>query len=192
MGNPKVIEVEIRGMLDATSYEALKARLEKETEFVERHDREMFLLEDYPGYTHDFVGRATDIRLRNTDGKCEIMLKQKVGDAREEVSLKFQDNDLENAKKVVKALGSKNAKRMHRLKEVYVHDGIEWSLVKAPPSDIMYWEAELSVSDETKVAAANERLASAAVALGVPVLDDEGTRALITRLDTEANTEVEL
>lgn len=188
----KVIEVEIRGLLDATAYETLKAKLEKEAEFVERHDREMFLLQDYAGYTHDFVGRSTDIRLRNTDGKCEIMLKQKIGDAREEVSLKLQDTDLENAKKVVRALGSKTAKRMHRLKEVYVHDGIEWSLVKAPPSDIMYWEAEISVSDESKVVAAHERLAAAAVALGVPVLDDEDTRALIARLDTEANTQVDL
>ena len=188
----KVIEVEIRGLLDATTYEALKAKLEKEAEFVERHDREMFLLRDYAGYTKDFVGRSTDIRLRNTDGKCEIMLKQKLVDAREEIALKLQDTDLEQAKKVVKALGCKTAIRMHRLKEVYVHDGIEWSLVKAPPSDIMYWEAELSVSDETKVTAANERLVAAATTLGVPVLDDEGTRALITRLDTEANTEVEL
>lgn len=188
----QVIEVEIRGLLDASSYEALKAQLEKEAEFVERHDREMFLLRDYAGYTKDFVGRSTDIRLRDTDGRCEIMLKQKIGDAREEVSLKLQDTDLEQAKKVVKALGCKGAKRMHRLKEVYVHDGIEWSLVKAPPSDIMYWEAELSVSDETKVGAAHERLSAAASALGVSVLDDEGTRALIARLDTEANTDVEL
>jgi adenylate cyclase class IV len=188
----KVIEVEIRGLLDATTYEALKVKLEKEAEFVEKHDREMFLLQDYPGYTHDFVGRSTDIRLRNTDGRCEIMLKQKVGDAREEVSLKLQDNDLESAKKVVKALGSKTAKRMHRLKEVYVHDGIEWSLVKAPPSDIMYWEAEISVSDESKVADAHARLVAAAATLGQPVIDDDATRALITRLDTEANTQVEL
>lgn len=188
----QVIEVEIRGLLDSASYKELKARLEKEAELVERHDREMFLLRDYAGYTEDFVGRATDIRLRNTDGRCEIMLKQKIGDAREEVSLKLQDTDLEQAKKVVKALGCTTAIRMHRLKEVYTHDGIEWSLVKAPPSDIMYWEAELSVSGTEKVAAAHTRLADAAKALGMPVLDDTGTRALISRLDAEANSQVDL
>lgn len=188
----KVIEVEIRGLLDSSTYDALRSKLEKEAELVERHDRTMYLLRDYAGYTKDFVARSTDIRLRNTDGRCEIMLKQKLGDAREEVSLKLQDTDLENAKKVVRALGCKTAIRMHRLKEVYVHDGIEWSLVKAPPSDIMYWEAELSVSDESKVGAAHERLAAAAAALGVSVLDDEGTRTLIARLDAEANTQVEL
>lgn len=187
----KVIEVEVRGNLNAEEYETLKKKLEAEAELVERHDREMYLLRDYAGYTKDFVGRSTDIRLRNTDGKCEIMLKQKVGDAREEISLALTDTSLDNAKKVVKALGCTSAVEMHRLKEVYMLHGIEWSLVKAPPSDILYWEAEISVDDVLKVDAAHARLQEEARLLGLPMLDDEGTRALIHRLDTEANREVE-
>jgi hypothetical protein len=55
----------------------------------------------------------------------------------------------------------------------------------------MYWEAEISVDDVLKVDAAHARLIEEAGSLGVPVLDDEGTRDLIHRLDTEANREVE-
>jgi adenylate cyclase class IV len=187
----KIIEVEVRGNLSAADYETLKKKLEAEAQLVERHDREMYLLRDYAGYTKDFVGRSTDIRLRNTDGRCEIMLKQKLGDAREEISLALSDTTLDNAKKIVKALGCKSAIEMHRVKEVYMLNGIEWSLVKAPPSDIVYWEAEISVDDVLKVDAAHARLIEEAAMLGVPVLDDEGTRDLIHRLDTEANREVE-
>lgn len=188
---PKTIEVEIRGNLDTSTYNRLKTFFDTHAEHVESHEREMFLLRDYPGYSKDFVGRETDIRLRNTNGACEIMLKMKVGNAREEVALKLQDNDLEAAKKVVKALGSATAVWMHRLKEVYRYEGIEWSLVIAP-NDIRYYEAELVVEDASLIDAAHVTLEAAARKLDLEVLTDEETRALIHRLDTEANKVVEL
>jgi adenylate cyclase class IV len=187
----KNIEVEIRGNLDVAGYDRLKAFLDANGEHVESHEREMFLLRDYPGYTKDFVGRETDIRLRNTNGNCEIMLKTKVGTAREEVSLELKGNDLEAAKKVVKALGCHTAVWMHRLKEVYRYNDVEWSLVICP-QDIRYFEAERVVTDAVHIAEAQKGLEDEARALGLSILDDEGTRALIHMLDTEVNKVVEL
>lgn len=186
----KNIEVEIRGNLDEAGYEKLKAFFDANAEHVESHEREMFLLRDYPGYSKDFVDREMDIRLRNTNGNCEIMLKEKVGTAREEVSLKFQGSDLEAAKRVVKALGCHTAVWMHRLKEVYRYHDVEWSLVICP-ANIRYYEAELVVSDAEGIDEAHARLESEAQALGLEVLNDDATRALIHRLDTEANKVVE-
>lgn len=187
----KDIEVEIRGRLTDEEYQRLKMFLGRHGAHVESHEREMFLLHDYVGYSKDFVGREIDIRLRNTNGFCEIMLKKKAGDAREEISLPLGDNNLEKAKEIVKAFGCKTAMWMHRLKEVYTYNGIEWALVIAP-KNIRFYEAERVVSAEDKIPAAQEALATGAKALGLEVLDDAGMRALIHRLDTEANKVVEL
>ena len=187
----KPIEVEIRGNLDDAGYTALKIFLDKNAAYKESHEREMFLLKDYAGYSKDFVGRNVDIRLRNTNGSCEIMLKRKIGNAREEISLPLQGNDLETAKKIIKALGCNTALWMHRLKEVYEYKGTEWSLVIAP-NNIRYWEAEIAVGDSAEVAETHTRLEAEAKRIGLEVLDDAGTRALIHRLDTEANKVVEL
>jgi adenylate cyclase class IV len=187
----KPIEVELRGTLDDEQYTKAKEFFDTNGKHLENHDREMYLLQDYPGYSKDFVGRQVDIRLRNTDGSCEIMLKRKVGNAREEISLGLTDIDLETAKKVVKALGSKTAIKMKRFKEMYEYEGIEWSLVTAP-KNIRYYEAEIAVDTEAEVAEAHTKIEEAAKKIGLEVLDDKATRALIHRLDTEANETVEL
>lgn len=80
---------------------------------------------------------------------------------------------------------------MHRLKEIYTYNGIEWSLVIAP-NNIRYYEAEIAVAHAEDVAPAQARLEQEARALGLEVLGGEATRALIHRLDTEANKLVEL
>lgn len=185
------IEVEIRGRLDDVGYERLKSFLAANGTHKETHEREMLLLRDYPGYSKDFVGRDVDIRLRNTNGSCEIMLKKKVGNARKEISLQLKDNNLDAAKEIVKSLGCATAVWMHRLKEVYEYKGIEWSLVIAP-KNIRYWEAELVVRDSQDIQSAHEKLETEARKLNLEILDDEATRALIHQLDTEANKIVEL
>ena len=80
---------------------------------------------------------------------------------------------------------------MHRLKEVYRYHGIEWSLVICP-KNIRYFEAEHVVTDADYIAEAQQELEHEARALGLSILDDEGTRALIHTLDTEVNKVVEL
>jgi adenylate cyclase class IV len=187
----KEIEVEIRGRLDDAEYERVKSFLDENGIHKESHEREMFLLQDYPGYSKDFIGREVDIRLRNTNGFCEIMLKRKTGEAREEVSLKLDHDDLEKAKEIVKALGCLNAIWMHRLKEVYEYNGIEWSIVIAP-QNIRYYEAEIAVGREDEIVDARKKLEIEAKHLGLNILNEKDTRELIYQLDTEANKMVKL
>lgn len=187
----KEIEVEIRGRLDDKSYAKLKQFLDKNGRPCASQEREMYLLQDYPGYTSDFVGRPMDIRLRNTNGQCEIMMKCAVEGAREEVSLELKDSDLEKAKKIMKGLGCTRAIWMHRLKEVYEYKNIEWSLVIAP-NNIRYYEAELVVANDDEVSLAYERLAKEAAKLNLEILDDTATRTFIEKLDREANKPVKL
>lgn len=186
------IEVEIRGRLDDAGYERVKAFLDEHGTHLKSQEREMILLRDYRGFSKDaFVGRPVDIRLRNTNGACEIMLKRKVENAREEVQLKLQDTDLDKAKIVMRALGCTTGNWMHRLSEVYEYKNIEWALVIAP-NNIRYYEAEIAVDDASRVADAHATLEKEAQAIGLDVLDDAGTTALIHQLDTEANKVVEL
>lgn len=187
----KNIEVEIRGRLSDEEHTRLKSFLEENGTHKESHNREMFLLRDYPGYSTEFVGREVDIRLRNTNGVCEIMLKKKIGEAREETSLQLKDSDLENAKKIVKALGCESAVWMHRQKEVYEYGGIEWALVTAP-KNIKYYEAEISVADSREIQSITDKLKEEAEKLGLEILDDDGTTKFINYLNSETNKKVEL
>jgi predicted adenylyl cyclase CyaB len=190
-----MIEVEIRGKLDEGEYEKLQEFLRQNGKHIESHDREMYLLYDYPGYDPDPLKREVDIRLRNTDGRCEIMLKQKASEhnfGRKEISLKIADTNLEKAKEIVKAFGCKKALLIHRIKEIYEYRGIEWSLVKTAPRNFPYFEAEQEVADEGEVGKAHENLLREAQALGLQVLTPEETRDFIYFLDREVNKEVEL
>jgi predicted adenylyl cyclase CyaB len=156
----------------------------------------MFLLRDYPGYSSDFATREVDIRLRNTNGVCEIMLKKKIGDgenvSREEISLGLKDSSLDTARTVLRALGCKEARWMHRVKDVYTYQGVEWSLVSAPPSDIRYFEVEVVVGSEAEIPAARAKVEAQARELGLEILDESGSRELIGELNEKANKVVEL
>jgi predicted adenylyl cyclase CyaB len=187
-----MVEVEIRGRLDDADYNRIRALMQKEGELLETQDREMILLRDYPGYSHDPIVRETDIRLRNTNGNCEIMLKRKTADhnvARSELSLKLQGSDLTSAKEIMKALGFARGIWMHRKKEVYRYKGIEWSLVDVPLG-LRYFEAEEEVADTDDAEAAHKRLIEAAQALGLDALDPQSMKAFIAELDTRVNKEI--
>ena len=123
-----MIEVEIRGRLSDVEYKNLLIFLKKKGEYLGRQEREMYLLYDYPGFDLDPTKREVDIRLRSTNGECEIMLKEKNHNynvARKEISLKIVDKDLKTAKKIVKAFGCKKALKMNRIKELFDYQGIE-------------------------------------------------------------------
>ncbi len=190
----RMIEVEIRGRLDQAGYEKLKRELAAQGESLGLMDREMFLLRDYPGYEHSITGRDMDIRLRNTNGECEIMVKRKAGEhnaGREEISLKLQDKDLSRAKSVIKALGFPRALKMERVMDKYRLDGTEWQVV-GTPKGLWYWEAEREVAAETEVPAARSALEAQARGLGLAILTPQELQEFIDVLDREVNVEVEL
>ncbi len=186
-----MIEVEIRGRLTKEQFLNLKKSFDAEAQHVESHDREMYLLKGYPGYDH-FVERDTDIRLRNTDGQCEIMLKQKVNDdyqSRKEISLQLKDDNLDNAKEIVKALGYTKGLRMNRKKHIYKYNDVEWSLVDAG-KDLYYFEAEKEATTDTEASGLQKMLIEEAQKLHLAVFSPDETKAFIQLLDREVNVEV--
>ncbi|MGC9968925.1 MAG: CYTH domain-containing protein [Minisyncoccia bacterium] len=187
-----MIEVEIRGRLNKEEYERLKKFLGEKGKFIKHTNREMFLIYDHPGYSHDPMAREVDIRLRNTNGDCEIMMKKKASannEAREEISLKLRDGDLENAKRIMKALGYPRALKMQRSTDVYEHEGTEWSLVR-PPKDYFYYEAEQGAEEEADVSRIHNELVKKAKALDLEVLGPKEMKEFIAFLDKEVNEEV--
>jgi len=189
-----MIEVEIRGRLTDSEYDALNSFLQKEGVYLGREEREMFLLYDYPGYNEDPTTRDVDIRLRSTNGNCEIMVKHKAHGrnvGRKEVSLKLKDSNLDNAKAIVKALGFKKAIKMNRTKELFKYNGIEWSLVKLP-KQLSYFEAEKESDAEDALNEIQEELTTQAQKLNLKVLGPDETKEFISVLDEKLNTEVEL
>lgn len=192
---PNMTEIEIRGRLTKQELETLKSFLEKHGKHTESHNREMILLRGYPGYSEDFVTREVDIRLRNTDGNCEIMLKRKVSsegnDSRSELALPLQDTSLENAKEIAKAFGCSNGILMHRSKDIYIYKDIEWSLVRTPKGHY-YYEAEIETEELSNLEAKKEYLVKQAKSLGLEVLGTKETRDFVRILDAEVNEEITL
>jgi predicted adenylyl cyclase CyaB len=189
-----MVEVEIRGRLDKNQFDALKKFMEKNGRHIESHEREMYLLFDYPGFSIDPIAREVDIRLRNTDGFCEIMVKHKAGEgntARHELSLPLKQNDLITAKQVVKAFGCTKAIKMHRKKDIFAYEDIEWSIVETP-QNYYYYEAEKEVDPEADMEAVKKQLVAVAALIGLTVLDNDAMRDFLFLLDKEVNEIVDL
>lgn len=187
-----MIEVEIRGPLTKSEAEKLKEFFRTHGEHVESHTREMIRLYDYPGFHEDTLIRGVDIRLRDTDGRCEIMVKKKISEhnvGRSELSLKLQDTNLDTAKEVVKALGYSKGLWMHRKKDVYEYAGIEWSIVEAP-QDIFYYEAEQGADDGADIAKIETHLKAEAEKLQVRVFSPEEYRDFIAVLGEKVNKRI--
>lgn len=186
-----MIEVEIRGRLTDEEFERVTDFLRKNGELIESQDREMILLRDYPGYSKDPTAREVDIRLRNTNGSCEIMLKKKGADhnvARHELSLGLVDTDLTKVKEVVKAFGYSSGIWMHRKKDVYRYNDVEWSIADVP--GMRYFEAEQEAVDAKDIEKIRQKLEQEADKLGLAVFTPEETRAFLAELDEKVNKEV--
>jgi len=189
-----MLEVEIRGRLSDKELQELESFLRQHGTHVESHDREMILLRGYPGYSEDFITREVDIRLKNTNGKCEIVLKKqasKGNEGRSELSLSLNEDSLDIAKEIAKAFGCKNGILMHRSKDIYKYNGIEWSLVRTPKGHF-YYEAEIEVKKSTEIEDTRRYLTKEAKKLGLEVLGLEETRDFIRILDTKVNEEIVL
>lgn len=188
-----MLEVEIRGRLTKEEFIALKKMLVEKGKHIESHVREMIRLYDYPGFDEDTVKREVDIRLRDTDGRCEIMVKRKASEhniARHELSLKLQDTNLDAAKEVLKALGYAKGLWMHRKKDIYSYHDIEWSLVEAP-GGYFYFEAEQEVVDTQHIAGAEQCLRGEAAQLGLSVFAPDEYRTFIEELSAQVNRVIE-
>lgn len=188
-----MIEVEIRGRLTEDEFSTLKTRFSEKGKHIESHTREMIRLYDYPGFDEDTNKRDVDIRLRDTDGRCEIMVKKKASEnniARHELSLKLDDSNLDTAKQILKALGHAKGLWMHRKKDIYSYRDIEWSLVEAPQK-YFYFEAEKEVEDTTHIEDAEKQLRKEAATLDLSVFTPDEYREFIQELSGNVNKVIE-
>ncbi len=147
-----MIEVEIRGALTKEKFEELNQVFSEKGNLLETQDREMIILQDTPNYDPDPTKRVVDIRIRQTNGDTEIMVKHKKSEgnvARSEKAYPMGKISLDAAKEFVSFFGSKKGQWMHRKKKVYDHLGGHWSLVEAVP-DIFYYELEKEIADYSK------------------------------------------
>jgi adenylate cyclase class IV len=188
-----MIEVEIRGELGKEKFEELNNFFSTNGKLLENQDREMILLRDTPGYNEDPTLRERDIRIRRTNGKTEIMVKEmkSVGNvARSEHSFPMGEIELEEAKQFVKYFGSKMGEWMHRRKKVYEYNGTHWSVVEAVPG-IYYYEAEKEVANETEIEKANQEIREEAHKLGLPIFTTEEYKTFIKMLGEKVNKYIE-
>ncbi|MFZ2594090.1 MAG: hypothetical protein WAX38_04940 [Minisyncoccia bacterium] len=188
-----MIEVEIRGRITEARSQELHAKFATSGTVLETQDREMILLKDVPGYSSNPVLRVNDVRLRSTNGMCEVMVKTKASadnTARIEKSYPLTQVTLEEAKELARAFGCTTGQWMHRKKTVYAVDGVHWSLVQAPP-DIFYFEAEKEVASAEDISVAEAELRVHAERLGLEVFTPEQTKDFIAMLGREVNKDIQ-
>ncbi|MFZ2886412.1 MAG: hypothetical protein WA021_01185 [Minisyncoccia bacterium] len=194
-----MIEIEIRGPLTPEGTEKLREFFRANGELLETQDREMILLFDYPGYADDPIKREVDVRLRSTDGKCEVMIKRKAHEhnaGRSEHSIPISGT-LEDAKVLAKGFGCARGLWMHRKKEVYSYNGVEWSVVEAVAApgkdgkDIWYYEAEQEVAEGADVEEVRQALANEAAALNLSIFTPDEYHEFVNMLGREVNQQIE-
>ena len=187
-----MIEVEIRGRLTEKQAGDMKRLLRKNGKHLDTHTREMILLRGYKGYADNPTIRKVDIRLRNTDGRCEIVLKRKASDnnaGREEIILKLQEKNLNTAKEIAKAFGSSKGLWMHRKKDVFQYRGVEWAIVEAPKK-IFFFEAEKTVQNKKHVEAVRLALVKEAESFGFNVFKPHEYVAFVNMLGRRVNKNI--
>ena len=187
-----MIEVEIRGILSRDEYTRLQKFLKEKGKHIESHKREMILLTELPGYSHNLSEREVDIRIRNTNGVCELMVKHKASkdnSSRKEMSVPLAS--LDAGKELARAFGCTKGVWMYRKKEMYKYHDIEWSLVEAPNS-IFYYEAESTTEDASQVPELHKKLVEEAKTLDLSVLTSSETDEFIEKLNREVNKEITL
>lgn len=184
-----MIEIEVRGILTKEEFDKANSFFAMNGVLKEVQDREMVLLLDTPGYDSDPTKREVDIRIRRTNGKTELMVKKKVSEnnvARSEKAFDLGDISLDEAKELVKSFGSVKGQWMHRKKNVYDYDGVEWSLVEAVPG-IFYYEAEMVADESQDTEEIRKILVEKAQSHGYSVLEPEEYKRFIEMLGVTVN-----
>lgn len=182
------IEIEMRGLLHENEIIALRERLLKIGVLKTSKRR---VLVDYSTFLPEqgVAERTIDIRIRNTNGKSEIIIKTgKWGgaDARQE-HIVTTDTSFDELANVMCLLGYKKGVLCVRNSEIFQVGEIEFALVEVP-SHSYYFEAEIEVTDSTIVAGKRALLINFLTELSLEVFTDQQFYDYIERLNTEANT----
>ena len=143
----QAIEVEIRGPLSKKGFEKLKFLLHKKGKFLGSRKRLilMYFRDRIPKDIREIEDEVVDLRLRITNGKCEIVLKYglfRKECERIEVSVHVDKKDFENAVNLLKYLGWKIAVAYATKVYTYEYKKVKISLVEILKTKFRLFEAE--------------------------------------------------
>ncbi len=184
----KVTEIEMRGPIDKAELETLRNELNGRATLKEVKNR---VLIDYTTLLEgqDIENRSTDIRVRNTNGKSEIIVKTgKWGgsDIRDEFKVSTTDS-FDSLVQVMRLLGYTKGVLCVRNSEVYQLGEVEIALVEVPGHSY-YFEAEIETEDEHDANELSKRIIEKISGLGLQIFSDEDFYAYIRELNENANT----
>lgn len=184
----KVTEIEMRGPIDKAELETLRNELNERATLKEVKNR---VLIDYTTLITDqtIENRTTDIRIRNTNGKSEIIVKTgKWGgsDVRDEFKVSTTDS-FDSLVQVMRLLGYTKGVLCVRNSEVFKLGEVEIALVEVPGHSY-YFEAEIETDVECDADALAKKVLNVVSDLGLQTFSDEDFYAYIKELNENANT----
>lgn len=189
--NKKNIEVELRGPLDEISYNKLLQYLNKNGQLVGKQSR---FLVDYSTFLEGVGERRSDIRLRVTNGRVELIVKKGKfgGHSREEASVFVEGNDLGKALSFMALLGYKKGVAADRGISRYLIDGIEIAIqdvrTYGKPGKIhsRFFEAEIMADIDSEEKAKN-KIKDFLAGKGLKIFEENEWYDYIKILNREAN-----
>lgn len=177
------IEVEVRGLLKKEEYEKIDFFLKDKGSLKKKRNRTFI---DFSG---DVENRTKDIRIRNTNGIPEIVIKLGSwggSESREEILLEVKEGSFKTLVKAFGEMGFKKGVLCVRNSVVYEYKGIEFALVEVP-NHSYYFEAEiLTTKDNTEKAETEIR--KICEELGLKPFSKEEFFAYVNLLNQEANS----
>lgn len=177
------MEVEYRGPISKAEFDRLTIFLSKEGVLKEKKVRR------FVDYTDGIENRTKDIRVRETNGIPEIVIK--LGrwgseESREEVSVKCETGKFEDLKRIFALLGYDKGIYCERNITAYEFDGIEFALVEVP-NHSYYFEAEILTTLED-ADTAKEKIKKICADLGLQIFSENEFFKYIDILNKEANS----
>ena len=183
-----VIEIEKRGLIQSEDYQNITDKLKQDGTFKETKRR---LLIDYSVFLEDDISERTlDIRIRETNGTGEIVIKEGHWggqDQRTENNVLVQDGQFLELAKTMALLGYKKGILAIRKTQVYDYKGVEVALVEVPGHS-HYFEAEIESDVDGDLEALAQQVDSVAEELGLSYFTDEEFYVYLRDLNEKANT----
>jgi len=184
----KNTEVEIRGPLTEKQFLELQKKLSEEGKFVADKNRFAICYPD-PDTGSLVENCNTDIRVRNTNGIPEIIIKKgkwgAVDENRREFCLTGKPGEFHKMIMMMGAMGFTKGVSVIRRGKIYKYKGIEFSLVEVP-NHSYFFEAEIMTSQENKEKAL-ERIGKVCKDLGLNLFSEKDFYDYIHILNKEAN-----
>lgn len=186
-----VTEVELRGLLPGNSHLELESFLTQNGTLKQEKNR---VLIDYSTFLPDggIQDRSRDVRIRNTNGNSEIIIKMGSwggSESRTEHAVHTQDG-FDQLAEVMHLLGYDKGILCVRRTKVFEYKNIEIAIVEVP-NHSYYFEAEVELpadANQDDINQAHTKIESIVAELGLKLLSDNDFFAYIETLNKEANT----